>query len=95
MTGVAEILWVAIAFLCLVSGYLAGRADERRKLRAVGQALNRFGALVNIQRHQHESEARLRLRVMEVMRPDQSRARERFVGESTSAYEARRKGGFR
>jgi hypothetical protein len=30
MAELVEIVWIGIAFLCLVFGYIAGRADERR-----------------------------------------------------------------
>lgn len=91
-TGWEEIVWIALAFLCLVFGYLAGRADERRRMVAIGGALDRLAALVNVKRIGGESDTRLRERIrrpMDVQRMDLARERERFIGESPSAYEAR------
>lgn len=93
----AELVWIGIAFLCLVFGYLAGRTDEKKRGVATSTALNKLALLVNVRRAAGEGDLALRARVMRAQSPDpRVREQERFIGESPDAYSARlRRGGFR
>lgn len=96
----AEMLFVLVCLLCVVFGYLAGRADERRRYRLRGSYLTKMANVFGVRRFDGERDEALRERLHHIAFPGMMRraprdARDRFVGESESAFEARRKGGFR